>query len=61
MGQIAVMGAGTVAFAAFVVAEAGGLGALPGRVQETFAAGGPGGIRPTRSSRSRRGTARTSP
>ena len=46
MGQIAVMGAGTVAFAAFVVAEAGGLGALPGRVQETFAAGGPGGIRP---------------
>ena len=46
MGQIAVMGAGTVAFAAFVVAEAGGLGALPGRVRETFAAGGPGGIRP---------------
>ena len=46
MGQIAVMGAGTVAFAAFVVAEAGGLGELPGRVQETFAAGGPGGIRP---------------
>ena len=46
MGQIAVMGAGTVAFAAFVAAEAGGLGALPGRVRETFAAGGPGGIRP---------------
>ena len=46
MGQIAVMGLGTVAFAAFVVAEAGGLGALPGRVHETFAAGGPGGIRP---------------
>ena len=46
MGQVAVMGLGTVAFAAFVVAEAGGLGALPGRVHETFAAGGPGGIRP---------------
>ena len=46
MGQIAVMGVGTVAFTAFVVAEAGGLGGLPGRVQETFAAGGPGGIRP---------------
>ena len=46
LGQIAVMGAGTVAFATFVVAEAGGLGALPGRVQETFAGGGPGGIRP---------------
>ena len=46
MGQIAVMGVGTVAFTAFVVAEAGGLGGLSGRVHETFAAGGPGGIRP---------------
>ena len=46
VGQIVVMGAGTAAFAAFVVAEAGGLGALPARVGETFAAGGPGGIRP---------------
>ena len=46
MGQIAVMGAGTVAFTAFVVADAGGLGGLPERVRETFAAGGPGGIRP---------------
>ena len=46
IGQIAVMGAGTVAFTTFVVWEAGGLGALPGRIQETFAAGGPGGIRP---------------
>ncbi len=46
IGQIAVMGAGTVAFTAFVVWQAGGLGALPERVRETFAAGGPGGIRP---------------
>ena len=46
IGQIAVMGAGTVAFTTFVVWEAGGLGALPVRIQETFAAGGPGGIRP---------------
>ena len=46
IGQIAVMGVGTAAFAAFVVAEAGGLGALPARVGEAFAAGGPGGIRP---------------
>ena len=46
IGQIAVMGAGTVAFTAFVVWQAGGLGALPERVHETFAAGGPGGIRP---------------
>ena len=46
IGQIAVMGVGTVAFTAFVVAEAGGLGGLPERVHETFAAGGPGGIRP---------------
>ena len=46
VGQIVVMGAGTAAFAAFVVVEAGGLGALSARVGETFAAGGPGGIRP---------------
>ena len=46
VGQIVVMGAGTAAFTAFVVAEAGGLGALSARVGETFAAGGPGGIRP---------------
>ena len=46
IGQIVVMGLGTAAFTAFVVAEAGGLAALPARVHETFAAGGPGGIRP---------------
>ena len=46
IGQIAVMGLGTLAFTVFVVAEAGGLAALPGRIRETFAAGGPGGIRP---------------
>ena len=44
--QLAVMLAGTAAFAAVVVAEAGGLGAVPERLRAVFAGGGPGGIRP---------------
>ena len=44
--QIAIMFLGTVAFATFVVREVGGLGAMTDRVHETFAGGGPGGIRP---------------
>ena len=44
--QIAIMFLGTVAFTAIVVSEVGGLGAMTDRVYETFAGGGPGGIRP---------------
>ena len=44
--QLAVMLVGTAAFAAVVVAEVGGLGAVPERLRAVFAAGGPGGIRP---------------
>lgn len=44
--QLAVMLLGTAAFAAVVVAEVGGLGAVPERLRAVFAAGGPGGIRP---------------
>ena len=44
--QIAVMLAGTAAFAVVVTAEAGGLGAVTERLHAQFAAGGPGGITP---------------
>ncbi|MXW36238.1 MAG: hypothetical protein F4X11_00900 [Acidobacteria bacterium] len=44
--QLAVMLAGTAAFAAVVVAEIGGLGAVAERLQDLFGGGGPGGIRP---------------
>ena len=44
--QIAVMLAGTAAFAGIVAAEAGGPGAIAERIRAQFAAGGPGGIRP---------------
>ena len=44
--QIAVMLAGTAAFAAVVTAEAGGLVAVTERLRAQFAAGGPGGITP---------------
>ena len=44
--QIAVMLAGTAAFAAVVTAEAGGLAAVTERLRAQFAAGGPGGITP---------------
>ena len=46
IGQMAVMALGTLAFTTFVVSEAGGLGAMTAKVQETFAGGGPGGILP---------------
>ena len=44
--QIAIMFVGTLSFTVIVVQEVGGLGAMTARVYETFAAGGPGGIRP---------------
>ena len=44
--QLGVMFVGTAAFAWIAVREAGGLAALPVRIGELFAAGGPGGIRP---------------
>ena len=44
--QLAVMFAGTAAFAWLAVRAAGGLAALPARVGELYGAGGPGGIRP---------------
>ena len=44
--QLAVMFAGTAAFAWFAVREAGGLAVLPSRIEALFAGGGPGGIRP---------------
>ena len=44
--QLAVMFVGTAAFAWFAVREAGGLAALPARIEALFAGGGPGGIRP---------------
>lgn len=44
--QLAVMLAGTAAFAAVVVAEIGGLGAVAERLQDLFGGGGPGGTRP---------------
>ena len=44
--QLGVMFVGTAAFAWIAVREAGGLAALPVRIGEVFAAGGPGGIRP---------------
>ncbi len=46
MVQLGVMFVGTAAFAWIAVREAGGLAALPVRIGELFAAGGPGGIRP---------------
>ena len=45
--QLAVMFAGTAAFAWLAVREAGGLTALPERINAVFAEGGPGGIRPS--------------
>ena len=44
--QITIMFFGTLAFTIIVVQEVGGLGMLRDRVYETFATGGPGGIRP---------------
>ena len=44
--QLAIMLFGTAAFAAVVVAEVGGLGAVTERLHAVFAGGGPGGIRP---------------
>ena len=46
IGQIAIMFLGTVAFTTIVVREVGGLGLMTDRVYQTFAGGGPGGIRP---------------
>ena len=46
IGQITVMGLGTLAFTTFVVSEAGGLAAMTAKVHEAFAGGGPGGILP---------------
>ena len=46
VGQIGIMFVGTIAFTVFVVREAGGLGGMTTRLQETFADGGPGGILP---------------
>ena len=45
--QFVLMIGGTLAYAAFVVHEVGGLGAIPAALQERFAAGGPGGITPS--------------
>ena len=44
--QLAIMLFGTAAFAAVVVSEVGGLGAVTERLQTVFAGGGPGGTRP---------------
>ncbi len=44
--QITIMFVGTIAFATIVVMELGGLSAMSTRVYDTFATGGPGGIRP---------------
>ena len=44
--QLAIMLAGTAAFAALAVREVGGLGAVAERIRETFAGGGPNGILP---------------
>ena len=44
--QIAIMFVGTLSFTFLVVQEVGGLGAMTTQVYETFATGGPGGIRP---------------
>lgn len=46
VAQLAVMLLGTAAFAAVVVAEAGGLGAVTERIHALYAGGGPGGILP---------------
>ena len=46
VAQLAIMLAGTAAFAALAVREVGGLGAATERIQEAFAGGGPGGILP---------------
>ncbi|MFQ5937815.1 MAG: sodium:solute symporter family protein, partial [Acidiferrobacterales bacterium] len=45
--QFAIMLLGTVIFAIIVVNKAGGLSAIPDRIAEVFAAGGPDGITPT--------------
>jgi Na+/proline symporter len=44
--QLSIMLLGTLAFTIFVVSEAGGLGAIKGKIYEKFASGGPGGILP---------------
>ena len=44
--QLAIMFVGTVAFTTIVVREVGGLGLMTERIYATFAADGPGGIRP---------------
>ena len=45
--QFAVMMVGTAIFAVIVVGEVGGLSELPARIEQAFAAGGPGGITPS--------------
>lgn len=45
--QFAIMMVGTLLFATIVVKAAGGLEAIPQRISEVFAAGGPDGISPT--------------
>ncbi|MFQ5935523.1 MAG: sodium:solute symporter family protein [Acidiferrobacterales bacterium] len=45
--QFAIMMLGTLCFAFIVIDDAGGLSAIPARIDELFAAGGPGGITPT--------------
>jgi Na+/proline symporter len=44
--QLALMLAGTAAYAAFVIHAVGGVAAIPAGIQERFAAGGPLGLRP---------------
>ena len=44
--QLAIMFLGTAAFTTIIVTEAGGLGAIPERIHDSFRGGGPGGILP---------------
>ncbi|MEE8476419.1 MAG: sodium transporter [Myxococcota bacterium] len=44
--QFALMLGGMAVYAGFIVAEVGGLDAIPARIRERFAGGGPGGITP---------------